>query len=257
MINNTFDDKSPAMISPQDAISQEALILAAQFRINTFIVTFSSNLIKALYEKGTIEILHDELQVGSAAGKNHIYRIRNTDIGVILCGIGAPLATRILEEVRTLFNCHNFIVFGSCGALTDVSEGRVIIPAEAYRDEGTSYHYAPASDFINVKNADKLAELMEQLEVGYVKGKAWTTDAFYRETVNNRNKRVEQGCICVEMECSRLQAMCDFRGIELYQFVYAADSLDSSWSRRILGNLEMDSRLKYFYLAWEIAKRID
>ena len=257
MINNTFDDKSPAMISPQDAISQEALILAAQFRINTFIVTFSRNLIKALYEKGTIEILHDELQVGSAAGKNHIYRIRNTDIGVILCGIGAPLSTRILEEVRTLFNCHNFIVFGSCGALTDVSEGRVIIPTEAYRDEGTSYHYAPASDFITVKNADKLAELMEQLEVGYVKGKTWTTDAFYRETVNNRNKRVEQGCICVEMECSRLQAMCDFRGVELYQFVYAADSLDSSWSRRILGNLEMDSRLKYFYLAWEIAKRID
>ncbi|MBQ1522739.1 MAG: nucleoside phosphorylase, partial [Erysipelotrichaceae bacterium] len=142
-------------------------------------------------------------------------------------------------------------------ALTDVSEGRVIIPTEAYRDEGTSYHYAPASDFITVKNADKLAEMMEQLEVGYVKGKTWTTDAFYRETVNNRNKRVEQGCICVEMECSRLQAMCDFRGIELYQFVYAADSLDSSWSRRILGNLEMDSRLKYFYLAWEIAKRID
>ncbi|MBQ3384963.1 MAG: nucleoside phosphorylase [Erysipelotrichaceae bacterium] len=257
MIDKAFDDRSPAMISPRDAISQEALILAAQFRISTFIVTFSCNLIKSLYEKGTIEILHDVLQVGSAAGKNPIYRIRNTDIGVILCGIGAPAATAILEEIRTLFNCRNFIVFGSCGSLVDLPAGRVIIPDEAYRDEGTSYHYAPASDFITVKNADKLAEMMEQLEVGYVKGKTWTTDAFYRETVNNRNKRVEQGCICVEMECSRLQAMCDFRGIELYQFVYAADSLDSSWSRRILGNLEMDSRLKYFYLAWEIAKRID
>ena len=97
---------------------------------------------------------------------------------------------------------------------------------------------------------------MDELGVEYVVGKTWTTDAFYRETEENRNKRVAQGCICVEMECSRLQAVCDFYCLELYQFVYAADSLDTTWCRRILGNMEMDARLKYFYVAWEIAKRV-
>ena len=58
------------------------------------------------------------------------------------------------------------------------------------------------------------------------------------------------------MECSALQAVCDFRGLELYQFVYAADSLSGNWTRRILGNLEMDARTAYFVLAEKIAERI-
>ena len=29
-----------------------------------------------------------------------------------------------------------------------------MVPTDAYRDEGTSYHYAPASDYIEIKNAD-------------------------------------------------------------------------------------------------------
>lgn len=58
------------------------------------------------------------------------------------------------------------------------------------------------------------------------------------------------------MECSALQAVCNFRGLELYQFIYAADSLNGTWSRRILGNLEIDARLAYFKLAEEIAERI-
>ena len=62
--------------------------------------------------------------------------------------------------------------------------------------------------------------------------------------------------ICVDMECSAFQAVCDFRGLELYQFVYTADSLNGSWSRRILGHLEMDARLAYFVLAEKIAERI-
>ena len=60
----------------------------------------------------------------------------------------------------------------------------------------------------------------------------------------------------MEMECSAAQAVCDYRGLELYQFVYAADSLDGEWARRILGDLEMDARMRYFFLAREIAKHI-
>ena len=100
--------------------------------------------------------------------------------------------------------------------------------------------------------------LFDELNVGYLKGKTWTTDAMYRETMGNRDKRVTEGCIAVDMECSALQAVCNFRGMELYQFFYGADSLNGSkWNARILGNYELSKRMKFFYLALELAKRIN
>ena len=66
-----------------------------------------------------------------------------------------------------------------------------------------------------------------------MKGKTWTTDSFYRETVNNFQKHKADGCISVEMECAALQAMCDFRGLNLYTFFTSGDLLDApKWDTR-------------------------
>ena len=108
-----------------------------------------------------------------------------------------------------------------------------MVPTEAYRDEGTSYHYAPAADYVTVKNTDVVAAFMEENGLPYVKGKTWTTDAFYRETVNNFEKRKADGCISVEMECAAVQAMCDFRGLDLYVFFTGGELLDApKWEMR-------------------------
>ena len=164
----------------------------------------------------------------------------------------------MLENVRAALGIKNILAFGICGVLTELEEGKCILPTDAYRDEGTSYHYCPASDYMHIKNCDKLAELFDRLGVGYVKGKTWTTDAMYRETTGNRDQRVAEGCIAVDMECAALQAVCDFRGMELYQFFYGADSLaGSEWNARILGNYEISKRMKFFHLALELAKKID
>ena len=101
------------------------------------------------------------------------------------------------------------------------------------------------------------SSFMKENGLPFVTGKTWTTDAFYRETEENLRRRVQQGCVCVEMECSALQALCDFRGLEFCSFLYSADSLHGSWDRRILGDLEADSRLRYFALAKEIALRLE
>ena len=85
-----------------------------------------------------------------------------------------------------------------------------MIPTESYRDEGTSYHYKKASDITNT-NANKAAEFMKYKKLPYVLGKNWTTDSFYRETENNFAQRKADGCISVEMECSAMQTVCDFR----------------------------------------------
>ena len=256
MITDSFDPHSAELFRACDTISQKGKDLARSYPLDTVIVTFSGQLIDALRERGLIEPLHRELTVGSAAYKSPIFHIVDTTIGVVLSGVGAPMIAAMLEEMAELFPVRRFIVFGSCGALTELPEGHIIVPTHACRDEGTSYLYASPASYIPIRNAAKLAQLFDELGIAYVLGKTWTTDAFYRETQHNRDRRVAEGCLCVEMECSAAQAVCDFRGLELYQFVYAADSLNGTWARRILGDLEMDARLQYFAVAREIARRL-
>ena len=135
----------------------------------------------------------------------------------------------------------------------------IMVPTEAYRDEGTSYHYAPASDYIEIKNADTVAEFMESVGLPYVKGKTWTTDAVHRETKANFEKRKADGCISVEMECAAVQAMCDFRGLDAYFFFTCGDLLDSpQWDARMKKNqiksTQHDSG--HFDIALELARYI-
>ena len=69
---------------------------------------------------------------------------------------------------------------------------------------------------------------MEQNRIPYVLGKTWTTDAFY-----NFERHKADGCISVEMEGSAVQAVCDFRGLEVYMFFTGGDLLDApEWTNR-------------------------
>lgn len=251
-ILDSYDIESKAMIEPSEVIPK------SNRQIDTCIITYSGQLIYDLEKMGIIRKLNEIHKIGSANGEVVAYLIKDTNIAIYKSAVGSPMTVVFLEEFHQAIGIKNVIAFGSCGALTNLEAGKCILPSEAYRDEGTSYHYAPPSDYIQIKNADILAKYFDTLHVGYVKGKTWTTDAFYRETENNKNKRKAEGCICVEMECSALQAVCDFRNIQLYQFLYSADSLEgNSWNQRILGNHEMDARHKYFYLALELAKMIE
>lgn len=162
-------------------------------------------------------------------------------IGCYLSPIGSAAAVGIMEEIAFKKD-KKLLFFGSCGSLDkDISSGNLLIPYEAYRDEGTSFHYAPPSDYITVITADRLAEVFDELEIPYRKTKIWTTDAIYRETKRNMLARKAEGCSAVDMECAALMACAQFRGYEVYEFVYAADCLDGDeWDMRILGNGEKD-----------------
>jgi len=147
-------------------------------------------------------------------------------------------------------------MFGSAGILDkEITAGKVIIPTHAYRDEGFSYHYAPPEHYIKIKNSLKVAAAFETMGIPYVLGKTWTTDAIYRETRDNMLARKAEGCLTVEMECAGVQAVCDYRELEYYDFLISGDLLDSPvWDCRILGGpQERVHQLKNFYLALELA----
>ena len=253
MITDSFDNSRP-LIDPKNLVEKQ-IVEKYGFYPDVMILTFSEKLIDILMESGEIDIAGEGLALGGEE-KHPIFKIKGTNTAIFHTGMGAPMAAGAIEQLHALFGCKKFIIFGSCGTLIDLEEGKLIVPTQAYRDEGVSYHYAEAADYIKIDNAEKLAEILDECGADYVKCRTWTTDAFFRETENNRNRRVEEGCICVEMEIAALQAVCDFRGIEFYPFVYGADSLHGEWAKRILGDNEMDHRLAYFYLAKNVSQQI-
>ena len=111
---------------------------------------------------------------------------------------------------------------------------------------------------VNKKYRDTFKQVLTECGYPYVEGMSWTTDACYRETREKVNRRKAQGAICVEMECAGMQAVCDFRGTELFQFFYAGDNLDhSSWDPRSLsGGSRLDDKTKIMFLAFELGLRI-
>ena len=56
----------------------------------------------------------------------------------------------IIEDLIQ-FGMEKLVLFGTCGVLDrDIEATSIIIPTAALRDEGTSYHYLPASDEVEV-----------------------------------------------------------------------------------------------------------
>lgn len=110
---------------------------------------------------------------------------------------------------------------------------------------------------IDIKNANKLKDIFNQYNIQYEEGYAWTTDACYKETINKCNKRKEEGCICVEMESSALQAISNYLNINLYIFFFAGDILDSGWEPgNLIGENHRNKQLGTFDIALIVAKNI-
>lgn len=175
--------------------------------------------------------------------------------------LGAPACVGCFEDIIPM-GTKRIILLGNCGVLDKkIEDCAIIIPDRAIRDEGTSYHYAPPSDLIEVnkKYKELFQTILDAHGYPYVTGTTWTTDAFYRETRGKIARRKQMGAICVEMECAAMQAMCDFRGVEFFQFLYAGDNLDQAhWDPRSLSGLErLDEKERIALLALELAVKIE
>lgn len=201
-------------------------------------------------------------QISSAGGKNPVYEVKykGERIAFFNAAVGEPLCVGQYEDLMAM-GSRCLILLGNCGVLDrNIEDCGIIIPTRAIRDEGCSYHYAPASDTIEVnkKYRDLFKEVLFEAGYPYVEGTTWTTDACYRETRDKVNRRREQGAICVEMECAGMQALCDFRKTDFFEFFYAGDNLDHSvWQpRSISGSVRLDDKSRIALLAFELGVKI-
>ncbi len=251
-IIDTFDPDRHAVIEWGAGLQKSDIILPV------CIVNFSYKIMDALLEDGLLELI-DNGSISTVSEIFPVYKFKGTDIGVVKTNIGAPFCAGLIEELAYVFSCKKFVLFGSCGGLDkSIPPSKLIVPTHAYRDEGMSYHYIPPSDYVEIKNHNAVSEILDKLNIDYVKGRTWTTDAFYRETRRNMERRRAEGCISVEMEISACQAVSDFRELDFYAFLYRADNLDAEkWDKSILSLIDLDERLKHFFIALEVAKRIN
>ena len=237
----------PALFHPSDTTK----------RIENFpeicVSTFSDSIIQKF---SSMESAEKIAELCSANGVLPVYKInyKNTAIAFYRSMIGAPACAACFEEIVAM-GAEKFVLFGSCGVLDDDKvKDNIIIPVSAVRDEGTSYHYAAPSPEIE---ADAYSvQILEHVLAGcgcpYVKGKTWTSDAIYRETLSATDERRREGCLVVEMECASMLAVSKYRNIPFIQFLYGADNLSSdTWEIRDLMSYGITNAEKYMVLAFE------
>ncbi len=253
MLLQDFSYEKRAVINPSDIFSPVPDMPERAVACFSH-VTFS----RLLDTLGGEEIAHS----ASANGDIPVYKTNYAGIplALFMMPVGAPLCIGAMEEIAAM-GVQKFVIFGTCGVLDrTIQDCAVILPTSALRDEGTSFHYAPPSDEIscNVDTAPVFARLLKELDIAYMTGKSWTTDAFYRETPEKVARRREAGCICVEMECASTAAWAAFRKKQVLHFFYAADNLDAEkWDPRALGNHSMkEVKDRIAILAAEAAIRI-
>lgn len=197
-------------------------------------------------------------EIGACNGNWKIYSftLNGESIAFYLSAIGSSMASDRCYEAHWMTGAEKFVMFGSCGSLDRAATyGKYIIPSESYRGEGCSYYYAPPSDYIPIKNADKLSAIFDEIKVPYVRGRVWTTDSMLRETAGLVQKRKQEGCLAVEMELAGVEAVCAFYGLELYDFLEAGDVLEES-GYDIQALPGANHNLGKLMIALEILKRI-
>ncbi len=156
----------------------------------------------------------------------YIINYKGEEIALCQAPVGAAPATQILDWLIG-YGVREIISAGSCGALEKFPESTFLVPNKALRDEGTSYHYALPSRFMEISEKARKAIKETILEHGmkYQEVISWSTDGFFRETKEKVDYRKSEGCAVVEMECSALAACAKFRDATWGMVLYTADSL--------------------------------
>ena len=152
MIIDSFDNKSEAKINPKPKENR--------LKCDACIVTFSNIIEDYVLKKYNVEKCSSYKMV---TGTFQIYRINYNGkiFAFYKTFLGAPASVGILEDVTEVIDTKKFVVFGGSGCLDrEIAHGKIMIPTESYRDEGTSYHYVAPSRYIDID--PKMLRLIEK-----------------------------------------------------------------------------------------------
>ena len=172
-------------------------------------------------------------------GYREVFRgsVRAGQVTIAHPPFGASNCVALAEELAS-FGMKQALFVGYCGSLQPgVRAGDIIVPTEAVREEGTSFHYLPP-DISARPHQDIQAVILECLQrnkVPYHQGAIWTTDAIYRETKGKVKRYQDQGVLGVEMELAALFAFGMAQKVAVGGMLVVTDELSSGkWRPRFL-----------------------
>jgi uridine phosphorylase len=152
------------------------------------------------------------------------------EFGIVGCAVGAAFAVLIAEELFAS-NCELLISMTSAGQLVPLRPPPYFILIErALRDEGTSYHYLPPSEFSTANEAllSAVQGAFDDLRVPVLQGATWTTDAPFRETAEGIATMQERQLLAVEMEAAALYAFSKARNKPVLCFAHVTNQMGRS-----------------------------
>lgn len=130
------------------------------------------------------------------------------DVGIVPCVVGAPYAVLVAEELHAS-GCELIVSITSAGRVLPLGDPPYFVLIErAWRDEGTSLHYLPPSEWSHLRPV--LLTLLDGAFEGLAEpvsvGRSWTIDAPFRETETAIAMAKHAGVHAVEMEAAALYA---------------------------------------------------
>jgi uridine phosphorylase len=155
------------------------------------------------------------------------FELAGQTVGVIGCAVGAPFAVLIAEELFAS-GCRFLLSLTSAGQITPFGPTPYfVIIDRALRDEGTSYHYAPPSDYADADASlvARAAAALEKSNQPFFVGPTWTTDAPFRETTAAIEAARSQGILAVEMEAAALYAFARATGTAVLCLAHVTNSM--------------------------------
>lgn len=160
-----------------------------------------------------------------------VYEVKKNGAVVLTnFGGGSPIVAELAEELAAM-GARRMAVMTAGGILQeDLQAGDVVVCTRAIRDEGTSHHYLPPAKFIEADSqlAGELADAIRARGVSCSLGTTWTTDAPYRETLEEVRQYQAEGVKTVEMESAGLFTVGQVRGLPTASVVIALDSLSGN-----------------------------
>jgi len=134
----------------------------------------------------------------------------------------------LVAEQLFASGCELIISITSAGRLCERRAPPYFVLIErALRDEGTSYHYLPPSEYSSANG--ELLRAMEgafaDLDVPVECGATWTTDAPFRETAQAIAAMKAKGLLAVEMEAAALYAFAAKRRKPVLCFAHVTNQM--------------------------------
>ncbi len=155
------------------------------------------------------------------------FTLAGQTVGIVGCAVGAPFAVLIAEELFAS-GCRLLLSLTSAGQIVPGgSTPYFVIIDRALRDEGTSFHYAPPSEYSEADTALVAAatQAVKGRSPPVIVGASWTTDAPFRETADAIEAARSKGVLAVEMEAAALYAFARAKGVRVFCLAHVTNTM--------------------------------